>query len=93
MEHDLSERNMVIERNNHEMEIIFIRSEGERKRYNCWLTLQVIFTVSYNTYTPACNDINKQIAQSTFPASIFILLMCLYVTSEWPRNTPKWFPS
>ena len=33
MEHDLSERNMVIERNNHEMEIIHIRSEGERKRY------------------------------------------------------------
>ena len=32
MEHDLSERNMLIERNNHEMEIISIRSDEERKR-------------------------------------------------------------
>ena len=32
MEHDLSERNMLIERKNHEMEIISIRSDEERKR-------------------------------------------------------------
>ena len=32
MEHDLAERNMLIERNNHEMEIISIRSDEERKR-------------------------------------------------------------